>query len=930
MAGLETVYATHNFEADNPDEITFHLGEPILVLEKDEGYQDGWWQGRNVRGEIGLFPKNYTSLRKPSNSSSLSTLESKIDSLESTVSQMHIQKKGGGLLLPTPSASNSSQQSAFNTPQPLYFPSSASSTSSRHTAAGGPNAPSASYQKKLSTKYVHHSVATSLQNPELSPNLPEDWSVDQVAIWLGLMGFSDMAPTFQDQEITGDILLELNVDTLKELGVSTFGKRFKISNAIKVLGEENSQRKDDRQAGSPADDRSNSLSSQHHGSPTLSSVAPLRLGQPFLDEEDAVSDYAGVLRSTQHMPPASTPRLQPSLSPTAPSIASTSSLVRSPSLQQQPVSTRDTGRQPSTTSSLAHTPILEDEPLTTRGVMSMDVPRHVSPRAQTPLNRALSTNQAYGHWSNNNVSRMQSNGGATVIQPPTQQPVSYRASTQPTTTIHPIDQKPRGFVRNSLLPTSIRASMDGIAQRLTQQKQQQAQQDLPDLEGWLHKQSDRYRTWNKRWFVLKGTNLFYFKSPKETRMKGIINLRGYRIEQDPSIHTGKYCFKAQHERERTFYFYTESERNLREWLKALTKATITRDYSAPVMSSSTVPTVSLATAQRMKPRPPSRVYTKDREPAVMDVNLPSTDASQEPQPIMRMSMSDDSRHMYAPATPTASLSTEMPASPPQPRPLATSPPLLPVHQPPFPSHTQQPQPSPHQSTVADTSIYSSLFYNDEEEDLIDPHQIAPRGADQTTPSRAIDKQPVHRMDNSPVIRHFPASPMAPDAADPARSVLDDPPAEDASPPTLLTVPSASTSSEHWSAQDFVDWMNQHMDSSRFHQVTELRTGEPLVDLLESISGKEIRRPASAQRQGSGTLTSMQMLDNIVAAFKFMGREGVVVDGRYTIKDVFNGNDEKILEMLRTIKDWAELLHPSTEKMASGGTFGEEEDMLKQL
>lgn len=39
----------------------------------------------------------------------------------------------------------------------------------------------------------------------------------------------------------------------------------------------------------------------------------------------------------------------------------------------------------------------------------------------------------------------------------------------------------------------------------------------PDYEGWLHKQGDKYKTWNKRWFVLKGPNLFYFKSPKVRR-----------------------------------------------------------------------------------------------------------------------------------------------------------------------------------------------------------------------------------------------------------------------------------------------------------------------------------------------------------------------------------------------------------------------------
>lgn len=38
------VYAIHSFEAENEDEIDFLAGEPIVVLEKDEKYLDGWWQ----------------------------------------------------------------------------------------------------------------------------------------------------------------------------------------------------------------------------------------------------------------------------------------------------------------------------------------------------------------------------------------------------------------------------------------------------------------------------------------------------------------------------------------------------------------------------------------------------------------------------------------------------------------------------------------------------------------------------------------------------------------------------------------------------------------------------------------------------------------------------------------------------------------------
>ena len=40
------------------------------------------------------------------------------------------------------------------------------------------------------------------------------------------------------QEITGDILLELNMGALKELDVPTYGKRFKVHNALNALREE--------------------------------------------------------------------------------------------------------------------------------------------------------------------------------------------------------------------------------------------------------------------------------------------------------------------------------------------------------------------------------------------------------------------------------------------------------------------------------------------------------------------------------------------------------------------------------------------------------------------------------------------------------------------------------------------------------------------
>ncbi|CAO3593447.1 unnamed protein product [Absidia cylindrospora] len=994
MAELETVIGTHNFEAQNGDELSFQINEIIIVLEKDEGYQDGWWQGRNARGEIGLFPMNYTAPTKPP---TLHTLEDKIDSLETAVTQMHLPKEKGGL--PTPSISTSSHQSSQPLPQHI---SSSSSTSSIQPSAT--SSTPASYQKKLSSKYVHQSVANSLQNPELQASLPEDWSVEQVGIWLGLMGFSDIASTFQDQEITGDILLELNVDSLKELNVATFGKRFKIYNAIKVLSDENVARKE------VPDSTSDNNSTHHSSSPAQSimstpSSRPPPPQIPYADD-DLISNYSTVIRNS-----TTTAQVDPS----------TSSAILTTTLTEP----TDPRRMFSLDSARPLMPMETPQPFGANSPPS---------RSATPLNRALSTQQQYqpkdgngrvmnrmnpGRSVHNSMTNTQLGSTTTTQVPnlshsatdPQQQHSLGRSSTLPShhhstltaaaasTTIPPSsnggNRSRYNFVRNSFLspvkpqtalPVASRASMDGIAQRLGNNKENV----LPDMEGWLHKQGDKYKTWNKRWFVLKGSNLFYFKSPKDIRMKGIINLRGYRIVTDETIHAGKFCFRAQHDRERTFYFYTDTEKSMKEWMKPLIKATITRDFTAPVMSSSTIPTVSLDTARRMRPRPPSTVYGQDADPerptspSLYDSRPFSLTYTNQPEPIMRMSMSDETSDMFSlnNQTQESGLVRREPPAPPI-RSLSSSASSMETsslyQDSGFNANTHRQQPPPPQQQPSYT-----MFYHDEDEDLIDPHQRSPSrqtnlNIDPVSPllhhrhmnNNTNDKDSNNHSPTPETHQIHSPSPLPSSSSSssstsphqrqqqqqrhqpyPYHDRIDEQKEEEeeedvdskAHPqPSLLSPTTAQpqqdrkngdTGGRHswqWDAADYVDWMNQHMDQRKISHVADLRTGEPLVELLEGISGKQVRRPATTTRVGSGPLTSMQMLDNIVAGFKFMGREGVVVDGRYNIKDIFGGNETKVLEMLRTIKEWADQLHPSAEKMASGGTFGEEEQgKLKAL
>jgi hypothetical protein len=74
----------------------------------------------------------------------------------------------------------------------------------------------------------------------------------------------------------------------------------------------------------------------------------------------------------------------------------------------------------------------------------------------------------------------------------------------------------------------------------------------------------------------------------------------------------------------------------------------------------------------------------------------------------------------------------------------------------------------------------------------------------------------------------------------------------------------------------------------------LRSGVVLVRLVEQLSGEQVDK-----RIPNATYT-LQMLENLLTAFKFMDRVGVSTDG-YTVKDIFNGNEEKIIQMFESIR-----------------------------
>ena len=127
-----------------------------------------------------------------------------------------------------------------------------------------------------------------------------------------------------------------------------------------------------------------------------------------------------------------------------------------------------------------------------------------------------------------------------------------------------------------------------------------AQIGQPDHEGWMRKRGENYNTWKNRYFVLKGPHLYWLKSDsasvriasvtrvvysmgltsQETKVKGYINIVGYRMLADENIDPGKYGFKLLHESDRSHFFSSDEQMVIREWMRALMKATIDRDYTS--------------------------------------------------------------------------------------------------------------------------------------------------------------------------------------------------------------------------------------------------------------------------------------------------------------------------------------------------------------
>ncbi|KAF3907759.1 hypothetical protein AA313_de0209729 [Arthrobotrys entomopaga] len=180
-----------------------------------------------------------------------------------------------------------------------------------------------------------------------------------------------------------------------------------------------------------------------------------------------------------------------------------------------------------------------------------------------------------------------------------------------------------------------------------------------DFSGWMKKRGSSavVATWKTRFFVLKGRRLSYFYSMDDTKERGLIDITSHRVlpaaddrlvalhasvaaitsstpasqassanpgngtgssvpTTPPASHKGGwFTFKlvppapgaakgVMFTPPKLHYFATDSKQVGREWMAAFMKATIDRDETAPVISTFSANTISLAKARAMRARPP--------------------------------------------------------------------------------------------------------------------------------------------------------------------------------------------------------------------------------------------------------------------------------------------------------------------------------------
>jgi len=88
--------------------------------------------------------------------------------------------------------------------------------------------------------------------------------------------------------------------------------------------------------------------------------------------------------------------------------------------------------------------------------------------------------------------------------------------------------------------------------------------------GWLLKQGIKFKTWRKRWMVLSGLNIFYYRTQRDNEPVGNMPLLSTVVYGKAADNNSKkFTFLIWHESRRVFYLQATNKEEMEDWVNAI-------------------------------------------------------------------------------------------------------------------------------------------------------------------------------------------------------------------------------------------------------------------------------------------------------------------------------------------------------------------------
>jgi hypothetical protein len=496
---------------------------------------------------------------------------------------------------------------------------------------------------------------------------PHEWSVDQVVEWARSKGWDEnqVVSKFAEHEISGDVLLEMDVNILKEIEITAFGKRYQVANAIKDLN---------RSLQGPGDTSANSWSAMPDATASPSSgMAPgsFQLQQQKsmgASSETAPSNHshqaaaaigaggaglaaaglASQMTTPSHFDIVPDQRsssgngwTQQPMMPLDQSAPPNDGYAAAASLAPggyRSVPGRNVSQYESIYSNMPPSPKKRESISSASGKTSGDRTsffanfqpskgRKAAPKTLSPGVPMSEADNNRGTLSRLGLNRLRA--GSIMQQEPTSPNQDIRNKISLPTGSPTYDAMGDTARRNRISHqsngsgndplSSSRGGVAGVGPGMGGMGNHQKQasigsagpnaadyyapppnrSDPPpapsaegavmgrirpvDYEGWMRKKGERYNSWKPRYLALKGSDLVLLRDPSASKIKGYVSMKGYKVIADENTNPGKYGFKILHETEKPHYFSSDDGVLVRDWMKALMKATIDRDTSCELL-----------------------------------------------------------------------------------------------------------------------------------------------------------------------------------------------------------------------------------------------------------------------------------------------------------------------------------------------------------